>query len=336
MLIQVQIVDQDSAVLDYDGSPRPFGISRNHREIVKFLTDDDHGFKPAVFFLNTVAKDAVKARIAQMQVTEATPLPPNPEDFAKSEKEDPLGKLKTCDTVFLIDDSPSMSGKKWELVQKILEYSMNVATWYDANGIDVHFFNAWNSNQDNLKDFKKAKQILEQVDLRGDTPTYDLLCRHLDDAIWNFKENGRKHDSKNYNLIVLTDGEPNPEYESEDEISDPEDARKNKTAFRLIRKKVVETARTLDEYGARRGQLGIQFCQIGNDHDATVFFEYLDDRLKGKHKLKRDVRLCKTEVSLLLLIRVDCRHDKMQLGARSYTRFLQKAASWRDRKALGP
>lgn len=45
----------------------------------------------------------------------------------------------------------------------------------------------------------------------------------------------------------------------------------------------------LDEEDAEPGQVGIQFCQVGNDRDATIFFEYLDDRLKGRHKLGRDV-----------------------------------------------
>ena len=90
---------------------------------------------------------------------------------------------------------------------------------------------------------------------------------------------------------MLTDGEPNDEWEDEDDISDQEDAKKNKAAFRLIRKKSIEVAKALDapEVDAELGQVGIQFCQIGNDRDATAFFEFLDDRLKGKAKLGRDV-----------------------------------------------
>ena len=74
-------------------------------------------------------------------------------------------------------------------------------------------------------------------------------------------------------------------------ISDQEDAKKNKATFRLIRKKIIEVAKALDapKVDAKLGQVGIQFCQIRNDHDANAFFEFLDDRLKGNTKLGREV-----------------------------------------------
>lgn len=98
-----------------------------------------------------------------------------------------------------------------------------------------------------------------------------------------------------------TTGEPSPESEDEDDISDQEDAKKNKAAFRLIRKRIVEVAKKLDDVEAEPGQVGIQFCQIGNDRDAAVFFEYLDDRIKGKYKIGRDVSKITTNEFLLLI-----------------------------------
>ena len=92
-------------------------------------------------------------------------------------------------------------------------------------------------------------------------------------------------------MIILTDGEPNKEFEELDEISDREDARVNSAAYRLIRKEIVKMARALDNAHAGRTQVGIQFCQIGNDEGARAFFRYLDDKLKGRYKLGRDVSL---------------------------------------------
>ena len=65
--------------------------------------------------------------------------------------------------------------------------------------------------------------------------------------------------------------------------------KRNKAAFRLIRKEIVDVAKKLDAQNAMPKQIGIQFCQIGNNEEATAFFRFLDDRLKGKYKLSRDV-----------------------------------------------
>ena len=166
-----------------------------------------------------------------------------------------------------------------------------MATRYDTDGIDIHFLNNTKANQDNVRDPEIAVQIHHDIALRGSTPLLDHLSRHLKGYLQKFRQAKYSVDYKCYNLIVLTDGEPNDEWEDEDDISDQADAKKNKAAFRLIRKKITEVAKALDapEVDAELGQVRIQFCQIGNDRDATAFFEFLDDRLKGKAKLRRDV-----------------------------------------------
>ena len=258
--------------------------------MAKFLTDDDSALGPAIHFLADVARNAISLRKARDQAV-APPLPPGPGGGTDLIAEDRFSILESYDTVFLIDDSPSMRGEKWELVQKILDCSTVVATRYDTDGIDIHFLNNTKVDQDNVRTPEIAVQIHHDVELRGSTPLLDKLSRHLKGYMKKYKDSGWSLDFKRYNLIVLTDGEPNEEYEDDIDISDHEDAKKNKPAFRLIRKKIVQIARKLDdkEVDAELGQVGIQFCQIGNNEDATVFFQFLDDRLKGKHNLGRDV-----------------------------------------------
>ncbi|KAL9044597.1 MAG: hypothetical protein Q9214_002280 [Letrouitia sp. 1 TL-2023] len=293
--------------------------------MTKFSRDNDQGMSAIVHFIANRARNAIAESDAQARAAYATPLPQHPTEKRSKNEEDKLAILKQCDTVFLVDDSPSMRGRGWELVQQILEYSMTVATWYDRNGIDVHFFNDWDSNQNELNDHEKAIRVLKSVDLNGDSPLYDQLCRHLDDYWSRFEKDGRKLEFKNYNLIILTDGEPKEEYESSDEISDQEDARKNKAAFRMIRKKIVDVARQLDKANARPKQIGIQFCQIGDDRDANVFFQYLDNDIKRNYKLKRDMVdtiKCVSELDLtpewyekLLLGGIDKRLDHEHVGS---------------------
>ena len=245
--------------------------------------------RPAVHFLAKIATNAIEREKARSRPIISPPPPPAPVDSDGHAVEDRFSILESYDTVFLIDDSPSMRGEKWELVQRILDYSTEVAVRYDQDGIDIHFMNNTSSNQDSVKDPEIATKIHHGVELRGNTPTRDKLSRHLGVYLQKFRAANYSPDFKGYNLIVLTDGEPNPEYEDEDDVSDHEDARKNKAAFRLIRKRIVEVAKKLDAEEAEPAQVGIQFCQIGNDEDATRFFQYLDDRIKGKNNLGRDV-----------------------------------------------
>lgn len=120
--------------------------------------------------------------------------------------EDKFSILEDYDTTFLIDDSASMRGEKWELVQKILNYSTVMATRYDTNGIDVHFMNNIKANQNEVKDPKIAAKIYQNIELRGGTPTRDRLSRHLGSYLQKFKAKSWSADFKGYNLIVLTDG----------------------------------------------------------------------------------------------------------------------------------
>ena len=282
-------MDEESAVYEYPGCPQPFGVNRDHRDMAKFSVTDDHALKPAVHFLATIAANALAIERALSRPTISPPPPPAPVDSDGHAVEDPFTILESYDTVFLIDDSPSMRGEKWELVQRILNYTTIVATRYDRDGIDVHFMNNFTANQDGIRDPKIAEKLHGGIELRGNTPTLDRLSRHLRNYLQDFSDARYSARFKGYNLIVLTDGEPNAEEEDEEDISDEEDAKKNKAAFRLIRKEIVQAARQLDTHNAMPKQVGIQFCQIGNDEEAREFFEFLDDRLKGKFKLSRDV-----------------------------------------------
>ena len=270
--------------------------------MAKFSNEDDHALKPAILFLATVAANAIEREKARLRPTILPPPPPAPVNSEGHSVEDRFSILEGYDTVFLIDDSPSMRGEKWELVQRILDYSIVVAARYDPDGIDIHFMNNTRANQDGIKDSNFGTTLHHGIELRGSTPTLDKLSRHLGVYYQRFKAAGFSADFKGYNLIVLTDGEPNPEDEDESDLSDQDDARKHKAAFRLIRKKIVEIAKKLDKEEAERAQVGIQFCQIGNDEDATEFFQYLDDRIKGRHNLRRDVSTSHTYMHQTLLL----------------------------------
>lgn len=246
-------MEEDSATYDYPGCPNAFGVNPNHKDMVKFSDEDDHALKPAIHFLACIASEAIALRNARSRPAIAPPTPPAPVNGEGLAVEDAFNILADYDTVFLIDDSPSMQGQKWELVQKILDYSIVVATRHDPNGIDIHFMNNIDANKDNVEDPDVAAKTHRGTELKGNTPTRDRLSRHLKGYLQRFKATEYSENFRYYNLIVLTDGQPNPEYEDPMDISDQEDARKYKAAFRLIRRKIVEVAKKLDEVEAEPG-----------------------------------------------------------------------------------
>lgn len=175
-------MEKESAIYEYRGCPDPFGVNRNHKEMAKFSNDDDHALKPAIHLLAKFASHAMNLENARSSPS-APPPPPAPVSSGGHGKEDRFSILRDYDTVFLVDDSPSMGGEKWELVQRILEYSTVLATRYDDNGIDVHFMNNTKASQDNIKDPDIAAKIHHGIELRGSTPTRDRLSRHLRDYL---------------------------------------------------------------------------------------------------------------------------------------------------------
>ena len=83
--------------------------------------------QPAVYFLASVAKEALVLQTARSGAVLVPPPQPAPVDGEGHKIEDKFSILESYDTVFLIDDSPSMGGGNWELVQKILDYSTVVS-----------------------------------------------------------------------------------------------------------------------------------------------------------------------------------------------------------------
>lgn len=279
-----QIFDKDSAVIKYAGSPRPFGVNQNHKEMAKFSDADTHALEPAIQFLAQFARDALSARTAPRR-SSISPLH-TPAAIASLDSEDKFSLLSSYDTAFLVDDSPSMANGRWDLVKSILDQATIVATSYDLDGIDIHFLNNTMANTDNVKDQAVAADILQNIVLRGSTPIINELYQHLDDYIRKFRRTD-KLNFKGYNLIILTDGEPNRDWEDLNDMLYRKDARINSAAYRLIQEKIASIAKELDEAGVERTQLGIQFCQIGNDEGAKAFFDPLDNKLIEKSYLGR-------------------------------------------------
>lgn len=179
-----------------------------------------------------------------------------------------FAKLKGYDTRFLIDDSDSMEGPRWETTKEVTAKVASIAVKYDKNGVDVRFFNNYVDDVErlNLDSSEKVMSLFENLEPEGDTPTADTLEIELNEYLHEYKHNRQ---IKCLNLVVITDGAPSPGQDVEGVI--------------------VKYARMLAQQDAPPLQVGIQFVQIGAEEGARQFLKSLDDDLLQKHNLDRDV-----------------------------------------------
>jgi len=173
--------------------------------------------------------------------------------------DDPYAFLKTFDTVILVDDSGSMSGARWTQTAQALSSIIPIVTYYDADGIDLHFLNHPDSEYyHHIKTPSQVMEIFGTVRPSKATPTGTALNRLLKPYIQKYKRDPSK--CKPMNIIVITDGVP---------TDDPESV-------------IIQSAQKLDDMDADYTQVGIQFFQIGDDPEATEALRDMDDALSTR------------------------------------------------------
>ncbi|KAK4891082.1 hypothetical protein LTR27_010289 [Elasticomyces elasticus] len=170
--------------------------------------------------------------------------------------DDPYAFLDSFDTVFLIDDSGSMAGSRWQEAARAIETITPICTTHDSDGIDVYFLNTPDNNfHHNVTSAATVREIFQNVRPRGGTPTGQRLNQILKPYLRKFEANPDM--TKPLNIICITDGEPS------DDVESP----------------LIAAAKKLDKLDAAAWQCGVQFFQVGNDEDARKHLKQLDDDL---------------------------------------------------------
>ena len=205
--------------------------------------------------------------------------------------------LSSFDTIFLIDDSTSMTcddsqgsrgshaspcalqQTRWKQTGDVLGAIAPICTEFDSDGIDIWFLNHRNPrNRENgsfseITTTAQVQEIFGSVRPSGATPTgsrlKEILDPHLARVAKAAKEKlkGRKIDVKPLNIIVVTDGQA---------TDDPEAT-------------IVSAAKSLDSNDADPWSVGVQFFQIGNDPVASESLRELDDALSANNQGMRDM-----------------------------------------------
>ncbi|KAI1330695.1 hypothetical protein F5Y16DRAFT_362432 [Xylariaceae sp. FL0255] len=210
--------------------------------------------------------------------------------------------LALFDTLFLIDDSSSMSSKefrhasggmtRWQRAMKVLNDFVAESIKYDEDGIDLYFLNMRNPHDrigkpeagfpgGGFREIRSAEivdNIFESIIPNGATPTARRLEYILDSYIGRYSElfKTTKNESclRPLNIIVITDGHP---YTG---LSNPQEEQQ------LVKDVLIKAAQTLDKLNAPSYQVGVQFFQIGEDKSASDFLEYLDNTLAEEARRK--------------------------------------------------
>lgn len=187
--------------------------------------------------------------------------------------------LKDFDTIFLVDDSSSMSGPRWREAEEAIAAIAPICTRYDSDGIDIYFLNHRRTATahttgcySNITTAANVQEIFSSVRPRGSTPVgkrlLEILVPYLRrvetmQAAYKKHGDGALRDPALYvkpiNIITITDGEFTDDAESV----------------------IVQVARALDapRCAALPWQIGIQFFQIGNDENVQRYLQELDDDL---------------------------------------------------------
>lgn len=187
------------------------------------------------------------------------------------DKEDALAQLAKYDTQFLIDDSYSMSGSRWNEARDALMGLVKLALKHDDDGVEIAFLNAIDSGR-TVHNEEEVRQLFYSVRPSSGTPTGERLEQILTKYIMRLEAAKQKSGGappassgiKPLNLIVITDGEP---------TDDPESV-------------IIAAARRLDAGQFPLAQAGVQFIQVGDDKAASKALHELDSHLSEKNDIR--------------------------------------------------
>ncbi|WAQ93320.1 hypothetical protein PtA15_18A380 [Puccinia triticina] len=196
----------------------------------------------------------------------------SPARRSSSTKENLLATLYRYQTIFLVDDSASMSlNGLWKEARDALCAVAATAVQRTPDGIDIYFLNT-NTHLRNARNPVEVNQLFSEVRPNGACTPIEarieaLVSYHLD-QLESLRAQGLPP-IKPLNLVVITDGV----------TDDPE----------TLILTILSIVNRLEEGNFPLNEVGIQFMQIGSSTEATKLLRTLDDDLKRIYGVKRDI-----------------------------------------------
>ncbi|KOS20567.1 hypothetical protein ESCO_005454 [Escovopsis weberi] len=221
---------------------------------------------PPPAYATTAPNAAAHPPLPRPHASPAPPAPPASPQTITSD-EDPYAFLSSFDTVFVIDDSGSMTGSSWRETEAALRAITPICTSHDADGVDVYFLNHRSGGAGaggradggyyDIASPAAVERIFSSVRPYGITPTGARLQSILRPYLARLASARDADAVRPVNIIVITDGRA---------TDDPESV-------------IVQAAKKLDSADAPPHQVGIQFFQVGSERGAREALRELDDDL---------------------------------------------------------
>ncbi|KNF02309.1 hypothetical protein, variant 1 [Puccinia striiformis f. sp. tritici PST-78] len=189
-----------------------------------------------------------------------------------TKKQSLLAALSKYHTIFLVDDSASMSVHGlWKEARDALSAAAATAVQHTPDGIDIYFLNT-NKHLRHARTPQAVNQLFSEVQPNGACTPVEvrieaLVSYHLDQVV-SLRAQGLPR-IKPLNLVVITDGV----------TDDPETLVHN----------IINIVDRLEDGQFPLNEVGIQFIQVGFSSEATKLLRTLDNDLKKTYGVKRDI-----------------------------------------------
>jgi hypothetical protein len=225
-----------------------------------------------------------------MDLEPANTLSPPPS--YKQAEETLVSPLRKFHTIFILDDSGSMSKpvadgeeefmSRWELLVESVRYFGDIAAQSDDDGVDIKFVVNGDKNAENIRSGQHVLDLLADINIQPNKPSsldsvlWDILGGYIQGyeqykVIKDMKFSSFRFQvqlPKPLNLIVITDGVSH-DYEKIEEV-------------------LSRAARSFEDLEMQEFQVGVQFVQVGNDKNGKKRLRLLDDKLPERYGV-RDV-----------------------------------------------
>jgi hypothetical protein len=158
-----------------------------------------------------------------------------------------------------------MSARSWRETKDALKVITSICTQHHVDGIEIDFLNG--DDRKHITTPAEVENIFASVHPRSDTSVGSKLHSIVGPYLLNLEQQG-KNAVKPLNIIVISDGKAGDDVQSI----------------------ILSAARELDKLDALAWQVGIQFCQVGNDPEVRTWHKELNAALAYQKARDREVR----------------------------------------------
>jgi hypothetical protein len=158
-----------------------------------------------------------------------------------------------------------MSARSWHETKEALKVITSICTQHHINGIEIDFLNG--DCRKHITTPSDVENGFASVHPRSGTSVGSKLHSIMGPYLLNLEQQG-KNAVEPLNIIVISDGKAGDD----------------------VKSVIVSAARELDKLDAPAWQVGVQFCQVGNDPEVRKWHEELEATLAYQNGRDKEVR----------------------------------------------